>query len=164
MSSRRLQDMSSRHLQDMSSRGLQEVFSVKIFHLPRSLARCLHDALKLSSRSLARRKIVRPKTCSRRLQDMSWRCLEGLFKTNKYLLGSSFKTSSRRLVKTFWRSFQDVLKTSSRLLAKRSSRRFENVFNLQNFAEKNLRWTLFLIKVLTACNFIKEDCDTEFFL
>ena len=131
---------SARHVFKTSSRHvfktcLQEVFSVKIFHLPRSLARCLHDALKLSSRSLARRKIVTPKTCSRRLQDMSWRCLEGLFKTNKYLLGSSSKTPSRRLVKTFWRRFEDVLKTSSRLLAKRSSRRLQDVLKTSSICK-----------------------------
>ena len=37
---------------------------------------------------LGRRKIVTLKTFSRRLQDMSWRHLEDVFKTNKSLLGS----------------------------------------------------------------------------
>ena len=40
--------MSSRRLQDMSSSRLEDVFSVKIFHLPRRLARCLQDVFKTS--------------------------------------------------------------------------------------------------------------------
>ena len=64
MSSRRLQDMSSRRLQDMSSRLFEDVFSVTIFRLPRRLGR---------------RKIVKLKTCWRRLQDV--------LKTSKCLLG-----------------------------------------------------------------------------
>ena len=43
MPSVRLQDMSSRRLQDMPSRCLEDVFSIKIFRLPRRLARCLQD-------------------------------------------------------------------------------------------------------------------------
>ena len=99
MSSRRLQDMSSRRLQDMSSRRLQDVFSVTIFRLPRRLqdvfktssrrfAKCLQDVFKTSSRRLGRRKIVMLKTYWRHLQDMSWRRLRDVLKTNKCLLGT----------------------------------------------------------------------------
>ena len=42
---------------------------------------------KMSLRLLERRKIVTLKTSWRRLQEMSWRCLEDVFKTNKRLLG-----------------------------------------------------------------------------
>ena len=53
-------------IQDMSSRCLEDVFRVTIFCLPRRLC-------KTSSRRLERLKIVTPKMCWRRLQDMSWR-------------------------------------------------------------------------------------------
>ena len=92
MSSRLLQDRSSGRLQDMSSRRLQtclqDVFSVTIFRLPRRLCETL-------SRRLGRRKIVTLRTCWRRLQDMSWRPLQDVFKTNKCLLG--------RLEAFFWK-------------------------------------------------------------
>ena len=99
ISSRRLQDMSSRCLEDMSSRRLEEVFRVTIFRLPRRLqdvfktssrrfAKCLQDVFKTSSRRLGRRKIVMLKTYWRHLQDMSWRRLRDVLKTNKCLLGT----------------------------------------------------------------------------
>ena len=43
---------------------------------------------KTSSRCLGRRKIVTLKKYWRRLEDMSWRCLQDVLKTNKCLLGS----------------------------------------------------------------------------
>ena len=67
---------SSKGLQDMSSRRLQDVCSVKIFRLPRRIARCLQDMF------------------ARRLQDvledknlLRWRRVEDVLKTNKCLLG-----------------------------------------------------------------------------
>ena len=90
--------MSSRRLQDMSSRRLEDVFSVTIFRLPGRLddvlrkilktsSRRLQEVFKTSSRRLGRRKIIAPKTCWRRLRDMSWRPLQHVWKTSKYLLG-----------------------------------------------------------------------------
>ena len=96
-SSRRLQGMSSRHLQDMSSRRLQDNSSRHVFrassrHVFKTSSRhvfqdILKTSCKRSSRRLGRRKIVMLKTCWRRLQDISWRRLEDVFKTNKCLLG-----------------------------------------------------------------------------
>ena len=83
MLSRRPQDISSRRLQDMSSRRLEDVFSAIIFCLPRHL----QDVFKMSSRPLARRKIVMLKTCWRRLQDMSWRCLQRPLKDQQMFSG-----------------------------------------------------------------------------
>ena len=74
--------MSSRRLQDMSSRRLEGVFSITIFCLPIRL----ENVFKTSSRRHGSRKIVTMKTCWRRLQDMSWRCLQDILKTNKCLL------------------------------------------------------------------------------
>ena len=94
ISSRRLQDMSSRCLRDMSlrcfqgmsSRRLEDVFGVTNFCLPRRIQDVLQDVFKTSERRIGRRKIVRLKTCWRRLQDMSWRGLQHVFKTNKCFL------------------------------------------------------------------------------
>ena len=83
MSSRHLPDMSSRRLQDMSSGRLQDVFILTIFRLQD----VFRTSCKMSSRCLRRRKIVTLKACWRRLQDMSWRGLDNVFKTNKCLLG-----------------------------------------------------------------------------
>ena len=46
---------------------------------------------KTSSRRLGRRKIVTLKTCWRRLQDMSWKRFQDVFKTNKCLLGDCMR-------------------------------------------------------------------------
>ena len=54
----------------------------------RRLARGLENVFKMPSRRLGRRKIVRLRTCWRRLQGMSWRLLQDILKTNKCLLGS----------------------------------------------------------------------------
>ena len=87
ISSRRLQEMSSRCLQDMSWRRLEDVFGVTNFCLPRRFQDVLRDVFKTSGRRIGRRKIIRLKTCWRRLQDMSWRGLQHVFKTNKCFLG-----------------------------------------------------------------------------
>ena len=87
ISSRRLQEMSSRCLQDMSWRRLEDVFGVTNFCLPRRFQDVLRDVFKTSGRRIGRRKIIRLKTCWRRLQDMSWRGLQQVFKTNKCFLG-----------------------------------------------------------------------------
>ena len=77
------QDMSSRRLQDMFSRHLQDIFSITIFRLPKRLQDVLWDVFKTSSGHLQdvfktswKTKIFTLKTCCRRLQDMSWRCLQ----------------------------------------------------------------------------------------
>ena len=85
---RRLQDMSSKNHQDMSSRRLHDVFSVTIFRLPRRLEDLFKTFCEMSSRRLVRRKIVMLKTYWRHLQDMSWRRLRDVLKTNKCLLGT----------------------------------------------------------------------------
>ena len=81
----------------MSSRCLQDVFSVTILRLPRRLEdvlqRHLKNVLKTLSRRLGRRKNVTLKTSWRRLEDMSWRCLEGIIETNK-ILGISVSNKS----------------------------------------------------------------------
>ena len=64
---------SSRHVFKTSSRHVFKKFSRHVF--------------KTSSRRLRRRKIVTLKTCWGCLQDMSWRLLQDVFKTNKCLLG-----------------------------------------------------------------------------
>ena len=87
ISSRRLQEMSSRCLQDMSWRRLEDVFGVTNFCLPRRFQDVLRDVFKTSGRRIGRRKIIRLKMCWRRLQDMSWRGLQHVFKTNKCFLG-----------------------------------------------------------------------------
>ena len=87
ISSRRLQEMSSRCLQDMSWRRLEDVFGVTNFCLPRRFQDVLRDVFKTSGRRIGRCKIIRLKTCWRRLQDMSWRGLQHVFKTNKCFLG-----------------------------------------------------------------------------
>ena len=88
---------SSRRLQDMSSRRLKDVFSVSIFLLPSLLqdifGRRLQEVFKKSSRRLGRRKIVTLKTCWKHLQDMPWRRLEDVLKTNKCLLGGNSNLS-----------------------------------------------------------------------
>ena len=89
ISSRRLQEMSSRCLQDMSWRRLEDVFGVTNFCLPRRFQDVLRDVFKTSGRRIGRRKIIRLKTCWRRLQDMSWGGLQHVFKTNKCFLGSN---------------------------------------------------------------------------
>ena len=86
-SSRHVFKTSSRHVFKTSSRRLQDVFSVTIFLLPRCLQDFLQYVFKTSSRRLGRRKIVTLKTCWRRLQDMSWRLFEDVFKTKICLLG-----------------------------------------------------------------------------
>ena len=60
------------------------VFKISSRHVFKTSSR---HVFKTSSRRLGRRKIVTLKTCWRRLQDMSWRRLEDVFKTNKCLLG-----------------------------------------------------------------------------
>ena len=81
----------------MSSRCLQDVFSVTILRLPRRLEdvlqRHLKNVLKTLSRRLGRRKNVTLKTSWRHLEDMSWRCLEGIIETNK-ILGISVSNKS----------------------------------------------------------------------
>ena len=89
ISSRRLQEMSSRCLQDMSWRRLEDVFGVTNFCLPRRFQDVLRDVFKTSGRRIGRRKIIRLKTCWRRLQDMSWGGLQHVFKTNNCFLGSN---------------------------------------------------------------------------
>ena len=89
LSPKHLEDVFKTCLQDifktcLFETCLQDVFSVTIFRLPRRL----HDVF---ARSLARRKIVTLKMCWRRLQDMSRRRLQDVFKTNKCLLGYSCK-------------------------------------------------------------------------
>ena len=89
-SSRHVFKTSSRYVFRTFSRRLQDVFCVTFFCLPRSLQDVFARRLcKMSSRRLGRRKIVMLKTCWRRLQDMSWRGLQDVFKTNKCLLGSN---------------------------------------------------------------------------
>ena len=80
---RRLQDMSSRVFKTC----LEDVFSATIFRLPRRFEDALRDVFKTSSRRLGRRKLVTLKTCWRRLQDISCRRLQHVFKTDKCLLG-----------------------------------------------------------------------------
>ena len=110
-------DIPSKHfvcLQDMSSRRLEEVVSVTIFCVPIRLQDVLkdvfmtpsrrpRDVFKTFSRRLGRRKIIMLKTCWRRFQDMlyrlfqdmAWRGLHEILKTNKYLLVSSSSNSAK---------------------------------------------------------------------
>ena len=81
--------LSPRHvfksLEDMSSKRLQDAFSVRIFRLPRRLARCLHDIFKTY------------------LQDVfktSW-------KTKNCYAEDVLKTSSRQVLKTSSRRSED---------------------------------------------------------
>ena len=84
-------------LQDVFKTCLQDVFKtyVTIFRLPRHFQDVLRNVFKTPSRRLCntfsirlgRRKIVTPKTCWWCLQDISWRCFQDVFKTNKCLLG-----------------------------------------------------------------------------
>ena len=113
------QYMSSRHLQDMSSRYVFKTSSRHVFNTSlkrpqrnnfsssktssRRLARCLQDVyktswrrlcktfdiFKTSSRRIGRKKIFTLKMCWRHLQDMSWRRLQNVRKTNKCLLGNN---------------------------------------------------------------------------
>ena len=87
---------SSRHAFKTSSRHVFKRSSRHVFKTSwRRLQGVLQDVFKTSSRRLCntslrrlgRRKIVTLKTCWTRLQDMSWRYLEDVFKTNKSLLG-----------------------------------------------------------------------------
>ena len=100
---RRLQDMSSRSLQGrhvfktswirlqrnnfLSSKTSSDVLKMSCKMSSRRIARSFQDVIKTSSRRLGRRKIVTLKTCWRRLQNMSWRRPEDVFKTSKCLLG-----------------------------------------------------------------------------
>ena len=90
--------MSPRRFVDISKTCPQDVFKTC---LEDAFKRCLQDVFKTSSRRLQRnnfsssktswkRKIVSLKTYWRRLQDMSWRHLEDVLKTNKYLLEAFF--------------------------------------------------------------------------
>ena len=89
-SSRHVFKTSSRHVFKTSSRRLQR----NNFSSSKTSWRRLQDffktSCKMSSRRLGRRKIVTLKTRWRRLQDMSWRHLEDVLKTNKYLLEAFF--------------------------------------------------------------------------
>ena len=88
-SSRHVFKTSSRHVFKTSSRHVFKTSSRHVFKTSwRRLQRNNFSSSKMSSRRLGRRKIVALKTCWRHLQDMSWRHLEGIFKTNKCLLGS----------------------------------------------------------------------------
>ena len=83
-SSRHFVKTSSRHALKTSWRRLQRNSFSSSKTSSRRLARCLQDVF---ARRLGRRRIVMLKTCWRSLQDMSWRSLEDVFKTNKCLLG-----------------------------------------------------------------------------
>ena len=78
---------SSRHVFKTSSRRLHRNNFSSSKASSRRLERCLQDVFKTFSRRLGRRKIVALKMCWRRLQDMSWRRVEDVFKTSKCLLG-----------------------------------------------------------------------------
>ena len=72
-----------------SWRRVQDVLEdEKLLRLEDVLRTSSRRLWKTSSRRLGRWKIVTLKTCWRRLQDMSWKRLQDVFKTNKYLLGS----------------------------------------------------------------------------
>ena len=78
---------SSRHLQRnnfSSSKTFWRHLARRLDDILKTFSRCL---CKTSSRSLGRRKIVTLKTCSRRLQDISWRRFQDVFNTNKCFLG-----------------------------------------------------------------------------
>ena len=79
---------SSRHVLKTSSRHVFKTSSRHVFKTSwRRLQRNNFSSSKTSSRRLGRRKIVTLKTCWRRLQDMSWRLFEDVFKTKICLLG-----------------------------------------------------------------------------
>ena len=85
---------SSRHvfktcLQDMSSRHVFKTTSGHVFKTPSRYVfkTSSRHVFKTSSRRLGIGKIVTLRTCWRRLQEMSWRRLEDVFKTKKCLLG-----------------------------------------------------------------------------
>ena len=88
MSSKHVLKTSSRCLQNMSWRRLQHVFSVTILRLPRRLGR---------------RKIVKLKTSSKRLEGMSWRSLEDM--------------SWRYLEDMPWRILEDIMETKKKTLS-----------------------------------------------
>ena len=79
---------SSRYVFKTSWRRLQRNNFSSSKTSSRRLARGLENVFKMPSRRLGRRKIVRLRTCWRRLQGMSWRLLQDILKTNKCLLGS----------------------------------------------------------------------------
>ena len=89
-SSRYVFKTSSRHVFKTSSRRLQRNnFSSSKTSCKRTSKRLY----KTSSRRLGRPKIVTLKTCWRRRQDMSWRRLQDVFKTNKCLQGKNLQYS-----------------------------------------------------------------------
>ena len=87
-SSRHVFKTSSRLVFETSWRRLQRNNFSSSKTSSRRLARGLENVFKMPSRRLGRRKIVRLRTCWRRLQGMSWRLLQDILKTNKCLLGS----------------------------------------------------------------------------
>ena len=78
---------SSRHVFKTSSR---HVFKTSSRHVFKTSSRRLQRNNFSSSKTSWKRKIVSLKTYWRRLQDMSWRHLEDVLKTNKYLLEAFF--------------------------------------------------------------------------
>ena len=65
--------LSLRHLEDVFKTCFQDIFKTCLQDVFKT---CPQDVLKTSSGRLGRRKVFTMKTCWRRLQDMSWRCLE----------------------------------------------------------------------------------------
>ena len=92
-SSRYVLKTSSRHVFKTSSRRLQR----NNFSSSKTSSRRL---CKTFSRRLGRRKIVTLKTCWRHLQDMSWRRLQDVLKTNNCLLGYYFKNIYKKTTAT----------------------------------------------------------------
>ena len=100
-------DILSKHfvcLHSVFKTSSRYVFKTSIIHVFNTSSRRLQrnnfsfstTSCKMSSRRLGRRKIVTLKTCWRRFQDMPWRCLQDVFKTNKCLLGSHLVNSVNR--------------------------------------------------------------------
>ena len=67
----------------------EDVLKTNISSCPYVFKRSLRRLAITSSRRLGRRKIATLKTCWRRLQDMSWRRIQEVLKTNKCFLGSN---------------------------------------------------------------------------
>ena len=96
-SSRYVVKTSSKHVFKTSSRHVLKTSSAQQFFV-------FQDVFKTSCerfwRRLGRRKIFTLKKCWRRLQDMSWRCLQDVLKTNNCLLGYYFKNIYKKTTAT----------------------------------------------------------------
>ena len=99
-SSRYVFKTSSRHVLKTSQRCFQCNNFLSSKTSSRRLAWCLQDVFKTPSRHLGRWKIFTLKAFWRRLQNISWRPLQDIFKTNKCLLGFKFQMPTVTLKRT----------------------------------------------------------------